>query len=341
MNPEWLRYYFAAKLNSTMEDLDLNFQDFTARVNSDLVGKFVNIASRSAGFLSKRFDGVLSDISGNALLATLRAGAPLIASFYDQREFGKAIREIMALTDQVNGYVDQNKPWELAKQAGQDAQLQEVCTVCLEAFRLLSIYLKPVLPTLVGKVESLLNIAALSWADVANNLGAGHRVAPFVHLMQRVEAPQIASLIQANTDSLQPSAAPQQTPSKNKKAAPEKPMTDAPQTPATIGIEDFTKLDLRMGKVVECKRVEGSTKLLQLTVDLGESEHRNIFSGISAHYSPEQMTGKMVIVVANLAPRKMKFGVSQGMVLCASPADDTSLFVLTADSGALPGMKVS
>jgi methionyl-tRNA synthetase len=344
MNPEWLRYYFAAKLNSTMEDLDLNFQDFTARVNSDLVGKFVNIASRSAGFLSKRFDGVLADVAQNPLLQTIRTGAPAIAGFYDQREFGKAIREIMALTDQVNAYVDQNKPWELARQTEQDTQLQEVCTVCLEAFRLLSIYLKPVLPALVAKVEALFNITALNWNDLGRNLGGGHRVAPFTHLMQRVEAPQIAGLIQANTETLV-ATTPEKTQGKStqkpaEKTA-EKPKLAEHATPTHIGIEDFAKVDLRMGKVLACNRVEGSTKLLQLSVDLGETEPRNIFSGISAHYSPEQMTGKMVIVVANLAPRKMKFGVSQGMVLCASPNDDTSLFVLTADSGALPGMKVS
>ncbi len=345
MNPEWLRYYFAAKLNSTMEDLDLNFQDFTARVNSDLVGKFVNIASRSAGFLSKRFDGVLADVTQNPLLQTIRTGAPAIAGFYEQREFGKAIREIMALTDQVNAYVDQNKPWELARQTGQDTQLQEVCTVCLEAFRLLSIYLKPVLPALVGKVEALFNITSLNWSDLGRSLGAGHRVSPFAHLMQRVEPNQIAALIQANTDTLLAAAPTEKTQGKTTEKSSEKTAEKAKpaeQTaPAHIGIEDFAKVDLRMGKVLECKRVEGSTKLLQLSVDLGEAEPRNIFSGISAHYSPEQMTGKMVIVVANLAPRKMKFGISQGMVLCASPNDDTSLFVLTADSGALPGMKVS
>jgi methionyl-tRNA synthetase len=324
MNPEWLRYYFAAKLNSSMEDLDLNFADFTARINSDLVGKFVNIASRSAGFLSKRFGGELADVSDHALVQTLRAGGAAIAAHFDAREFGKAIRDIMALTDQVNAYVDQNKPWELARQDGQDNALQQVCSVCLESFRILSIYLKPVLPVLVQQVEQLLNVPSLTWADAAQSLPHGHRISAFNHLMQRVDPEQIKALIAANQDSLKASA------SDTAKAVTE-----------FITIEDFNKVDLRMGRVLSCQTVEGSTKLLQLSVDVGEARPRNIFSGISAHYSPDQMTGKMVVVVANLAPRKMKFGISEGMVLCASPEDDSSLFVLSADAGCKPGMKVS
>jgi methionyl-tRNA synthetase len=364
LNPEWLRYYFAAKLNASTEDLDLNFADFTARINSDLVGKYINIASRSAGFISKRFEGRLADTDTHPLIGKLRAGADVIAQHFDAREFGKAIREIMALTDEVNVFVDQNKPWELAKKPGEDAALQQVCSVCLEAFRVLSVYLKPVLPQLAAKVEGLLNVAPLQWSDAQTALPASHVIAPFSHLMQRVDPAQIEALIAANRESLAPAAqgaASTDTPAKQKEAKSSNAKTaghgsaaatvaadgqKSASTPSAadnpfISIDDFARIDLRMGLVLDCKRVEGSTKLLQLTVDLGEEKPRNIFSGISAHYSPEQMSGKMVVVVANLAPRKMKFGVSEGMVLCASPSDDSSLFVLSADAGCKPGMKIS
>ncbi len=347
LNPEWLRYYFAAKLNATMEDLDLNFGDFTARVNSDLVGKYINIASRAAGFLVKRFEGKVKPGFDDPVLHTLRESGAAIANHYDQREYGKAIRDVMALADTVNGYVDTHKPWDLAKQDDKAEALHQVCSVCLEAFRLLTLYLKPVLPALAQQVEAMLGIASLTFTDVHTPLSPATTIAPFKHLMQRVETKQIDGLIEANKASLAPATptAPAST------AATSGPSGKAPSTVAPamatpfISIDDFAKIDLRIGHIQHCEAVEGSTKLLRLTVDLGEDKARNIFSGIAAHYKPEQLMGQYVVVVANLAPRKMKFGISEGMVLCASPNDDASLHVLSADHvmnlGLKAGMKIS
>ncbi len=325
MNPEWLRYYLAAKLNSKVEDVDFNPDDFVARVNADLVGKYINIASRAAGFLSKRFGGQLSadvGVEGLALLDGLRAHKGTIVELYETREFGKALREIMLLADRVNEYVDQNKPWELAKLEGKDQVLQDVCTVCIEAFRLLSIYLKPVLPALVAKVEAFLQVAPMSFADADRTLG-DHRIGGYEHLMQRVDPKLLEALFE-------PPAPPQVVPG-GEELAPE------------IKIDDFAKVDLRIARIVKAELVEGSEKLLRLTLDAGEGRLRNVFSGIRSAYQPEQLEGKLTVMVANLAPRKMKFGVSEGMVLAASHADEKAhpgIFVLEPFPGAQPGMRV-
>ena len=342
MNPEWLRYYFSAKLNSTMEDLDLSFADFTARVNSDLVGKYINIASRSAGFLVKNFDGkVRDDAMQHSLLQELRNQAAAIANHYNDREYGKAIREIMSGADRINAYVDQVKPWELAKSEDKRDELHTACSVCLEAFRLLTLYLKPVLPTLASNAEQLLGVGNLNWGSVNTPLTSATAIQAFKHLMQRVDQKQIDALVEANKQSLTTASA--QAASAQPATAQTAAKAQAPvdSSPETISIDDFTKVDLRIGLVTHCQAVEGSKKLLQLTVDLGEAKPRNIFSGIAAHYTPEKLQGQYVVVVANLAPRKMKFGVSEGMVLCAASDDDSALATLTANGQLSPGMKIS
>ncbi|KND54383.1 Methionyl-tRNA synthetase [Candidatus Paraburkholderia kirkii] len=310
LNPEWLRYYFAAKLNSTMEDIDLNLEDFQARVNSDLVGKYVNIASRAAGFLIKRFDGRVQDSAMNhPLLEQLRATVPHIAGFYEAREYGRALRTTMELADVVNGYVDTAKPWEQAKDPANAAALHETCSVSLEAFRLLSLALKPVLPKLVESVESFLGIAPLVWADAAKPLSSASPINAYKHLTTRVDPKQIEVLLAANRESLQPGAEAAAPAATAKKEA--KPKQDEPDV---ISIDDFAKVDLRVAKIVDCKAVEGSDKLLQLTLDIGEEKTRNVFSGIKSAYQPQDLIGKLTVMVANLAPRKMKFGLSEGMV---------------------------
>ena len=326
LHPEWLRYYIAAKLNSHVEDIEFNPEDFVARVNSDLVGKYINIASRAAGFLARRFDGTLSGdlgVEGSALLETLRAQKAAIVELYEEREFGKALRDIMALADKVNEYVDQHKPWDLAKKEGADAALQDVCSTCIEAFRLLTIYLKPVLPALAKQVEDFLQVPALTFGDVSSALGA-HKIGAYSHLMQRVDTQLLDALFE-------PPAAPVVIPG-GEAIAPE------------IKIDDFAKIDLRIARIVNAEKVEGSDKLLRLTLDVGEGRHRNVFSGISAHFDPATLVGKLTVVVANLAPRKMKFGLSEGMVLAASHADskvDGGLYLLEPGSGALPGMRLN
>ncbi len=328
MNPEWLRYYIAAKLNGRNEDVEFNPEDFMARVNSDLVGKYINIASRAAGFIAKRFDGKLGAITddGVALLALLRAARPAIETLYEERDYAKGLRETMLLADRVNEYVDANKPWELAKQAGMEARLHDVCTVCIETFAMLTAYLKPVLPLLASQVESFLAVAPLTFASVEQPLGAGHTIGNYQHLMQRVDVKQLEALFEAP-------------------AVPE-PASLLPGGEAiapAIGIEDFSKIDLRIAKIVNCEAVEGSTKLLRLTLDAGEGRMRNVFSGIASAYKPEDLIGKLTVLVANLAPRKMKFGISEGMVLAASHADEIAnpgIYVLEPTDGAQPGMRV-
>jgi len=327
MNAEWLRYYIAAKLNARVEDIDFNPDDFAARVNSDLVGKYINIASRAAGFLSKRFDSKLSadlGVEGNVLLDALRAAKDGIERLYEEREFGKAVREVMLLADRVNEYVDQHKPWELAKNDARRAALHDVCSVCIEAFHLLTIYLKPVLPALAARVEHFLRVPPLAFADAANALGA-HTIGGYEHLMQRVDPKLLDAL-------LEPTALPPAAAEPGGEAI-------APE----IGIADFAKIDLRIAKIVEAQYVEGSDKLLQLTLDVGEGKLRSVFSGIKSDYRPEELVGKLTVVVANLAPRKMKFGLSEGMVLAASHADEKTrpgLYVLEPWPGAEPGMRV-
>jgi methionyl-tRNA synthetase len=335
MNPEWLRYYIAAKLNAKVEDVDFNPDDFVARVNADLIGKYVNIASRAAGFIAKRFAGKLSTAWANAddtFLARLRGVAPDIQALYDQREYGKALRAVMEQADIVNAYVDANKPWELAKDSSKDAQLHEVCSRLLEAFRILTIYLKPVLPQLAAQVEQFLNLAPFNWNDIDQTPADGHVINVYAHLMQRVDPKMLDALFDAPA----PNATPTETPAADASDSIEE---LAPE----ISIDDFARIDLRIAKIINCEAVEGSTKLLRLTLDAGEGKTRNVFSGIASAYQPEELVGKLTVMVANLAPRKMKFGISEGMVLAASAKDEKAkpgIYVLNPWPGAEPGMRV-
>ena len=327
LNPEWMRYYIAAKLNSKIEDIDLNLQDFISRVNSDLVGKYVNIAARASGFIAKRFEGRLKDVSGSALLAKLAAESDTIAEQYENREYARALRDIMALADAVNEYVDANKPWELAKQEGQDERLHEVCSELINAFTMLTAYLAPVLPQTAANAARFLNLDAITWANTRETLGE-HAINKYEHLMQRVEQKQVDDLIEANKQSIQTTPAPAAEESKYEKVAEQ------------ASFDDFMKIDMRVAKVLNCEAVEGSTKLLKFDLDFG-FEKRIIFSGIAASYpNPAELNGRMVIAVANFAPRKMaKFGVSEGMILSAATADG-KLKLLDVDAGAQPGDKV-
>ena len=326
LNPEWMRYYIAAKLNSKIEDIDLNLQDFISRVNSDLVGKYVNIAARASGFIAKRFEGRLKDVSGSALLAKLAAESDTIAEQYENREYARALRDIMALADAVNEYVDANKPWELAKQEGQDERLHEVCSELINAFTMLTAYLAPVLPQTAANAARFLNLDAITWANTRETLGE-HAINKYEHLMQRVEQKQVDDLIEANKQSIQTTPAPVED-SKYEKVAEQ------------ASFDDFMKIDMRVAKVLNCEAVEGSTKLLKFDLDFG-FEKRIIFSGIAASYpNPAELNGRMVIAVANFAPRKMaKFGVSEGMILSAATAEG-KLRLLDVDAGAQPGDKV-
>ncbi|HET9207777.1 MAG TPA: methionine--tRNA ligase [Burkholderiaceae bacterium] len=328
LDAQWLRYYIAAKLNARVEDIDFNPEDFVARVNADLVGKYINIASRAAGFLSKRFEGELASdvgVEGRALLDGLRAHSAAVQQLYDEREFGKAVREIMLLADRVNEYVDQHKPWELVKHEAQRAALHDVCTVCIEAFRVLTIYLKPILPALAAQVEAFLRVQPLDFAAAQRALGR-HRIGAYQHLMQRVDPDKLDKLFE-------PPAVPEAA----------APAPGGEPLAAQIGIDDFAKIDLRIARIVLAEAVPGSDKLLKLTLDAGEGRHRTVFSGIKSAYKPEDLTGKFTVVVANLAPRKMKFGVSEGMVLAASHADEKQhpgVYVLEPWPGAAPGLRV-
>jgi methionyl-tRNA synthetase len=335
MNPEWLRYYIAAKLSAKVEDVDFNPDDFVARVNSDLIGKYVNIASRAAGFITKKFDGHVSTewaTANDPFLASLRQVAPEIQVLYDQREFGKALRLIMEQADHINAYVDANKPWVLAKDPAQDAALHEVCSRLLEAFRILTIYLKPVMPQLAAQVETQLNLAPLQWSDVGVPLPHGHRVNPYAHLMQRVDPKMLDALFEPATEAAAADLAIDGAASSEiEELAPE------------IKIDDFIKVDLRIAKIVNCEHVDGSEKLLRLTLDAGEGRMRNVFSGIKSAYQPDELIGKLTVLVANLAPRKMKFGISEGMVLAASAKDEKAnpgIYILNPWPGAEPGMRI-
>lgn len=327
LNPEWMRYYIAAKLNSKIEDIDLNLQDFISRVNSDLVGKYVNIAARASGFIAKRFEGRLKDVADSELLAKLTAQSEAIAECYESREYARALRDIMALADIVNEYVDANKPWELAKQEGQDERLHEVCSELINAFTMLTAYLAPVLPKVAENAAKFLNLEAITWANTRETLGE-HAINKYEHLMQRVEQKQVDDLIEANKQSIAAAAAPAAEESKYEKVAEQ------------ASFDDFMKIDMRVAKVLNCEAVEGSTKLLKFDLDFG-FEKRIIFSGIAASYpNPAELNGRMVIAVANFAPRKMaKFGVSEGMILSAATAEG-KLKLLDVDAGAQPGDKV-
>jgi methionyl-tRNA synthetase len=359
MNPEWLRYYLAAKLSARNEDIDFNADDFMARVNSDLIGKFVNIASRAAGFLTKRFEGRLIqnfDTQGQSLLSEIRAAAPAIAAMYEAREYGKATREIMLLADKVNSYVDANKPWDLAKDAANNEALHQVCSVLVNTFAVLTRYLAPVLPSLASAVQGFVGQNMSDW-DVSQNVVS---IQPYQHLMQRVTPEQLDALFGVVEAASEAPAAPKADKAADKAA--EKAAKSKAAAPAfnlnapggedlapTIGIEDFAKVDLRIAKIVNCEAVEGSTKLLRLTLDAGDKDNagqtrlRNVFSGIASMYQPEQLTGQLTVLVANLAPRKMKFGISEGMVLAASHGDQANnpgIYVLTPWPGATPGMRI-
>ncbi len=330
MNPEWLRYYLAAKLNANVEDIDFNPADFIARVNSDLVGKYVNIASRCAVFLSRRFGGELElTPSSVELLREFQEKAAEIASLYEEREFGKALREVMRLADLANQYVDDNKPWELAKQPGSEQTLKRVCSVAINQFRLLTLYLKPVLPRLSEQAERFLNVAPLRWSDAASLLPAGHRINEYRHLLTRVEDKQLDRLF--DVASVPQPAAPQRHAEKQEREAKEHSVDE-------ISIEEFAKLDLRVAKITKAELVEGADKLVKLTLDVGGAP-RTVFAGIKSAYAPEKLEGRLAVLVANLAPRKMKFGVSEGMILAAS-GEEPGIFLVSPDSGAKPGMRV-
>jgi methionyl-tRNA synthetase len=331
LNPEYLRYYFAAKLGSGVDDIDLNLEDFVARVNSDLVGKVVNIASRCAGFINKRFAGRLADsCSEPGLYEDFVAAGDAIATDYEQREFSHALRKIMALADRANQYIDANKPWVLAKQEGQEQAVQAVCSTGLNLFRVLLTYLQPVLPAMTQAAEDFLNIEPLSWGAIATPL-TGHTINRFQPLMTRVEQEKIDAMLDDSRDSLgsQPVAAP---------AAVATGPLQADPIAASIDYEDFARIDLRIARISKAEHVEGADKLLQLTLDLG-GETRNVFAGIKSAYEPADLEGKLTVMVANLAPRKMRFGVSEGMVLAAGPGGK-ELFILHPDAGAQPGMRV-
>lgn len=337
-NPEYLRYYYAAKLNSTMEDIDLSLEDFVARVNSDLVGKYINIASRTAGFINKRFESQLNPSANNAVVSEIKASANAIAESYAAREYGKALREIMRLADLANGFVADKAPWVMAKQEGQDAALQEVCSDALEMFRLLTLYLKPVLPKLAGEIEQFLNIAPLSWNAVATSLLSQHRINAYEHLITRVDGKQIEAMTEANKENLQ--ATPTPAPHSQQRHAEHQQAASAELAEAEyISIDDFTKVDLRIAKIVNAEHVEGAEKLLKLSLDIGEDKPRQVFAGIKSAYDPATLIGRLTVMVANLAPRKMKFGMSEGMVLAASD-ERGGPFILSPDVGAAAGMKV-
>jgi methionyl-tRNA synthetase len=331
MNPEWLRYYLAAKLNAKVEDIDFSAEDFTARINADLVGKFVNIASRAAGFIAKHFHGELNTAwatDADPFLNNLRGVASEIQALYEGREFGKAVRVIMEQADHINAFVDANKPWLLAKDPANNATLHEVCSRLIEAFRLLTLYLKPILPQVAEQVETWLHIKPMQWSDVTATLPHGHKINTYQYLLTRVEPNVFDALFDA----------PNASPSTSELSS------GIEKIDAEISIDDFSKVDLRIAKIVSCETVDGSDKLLRLTLDIGEGRTRNVFSGIRSAYQPEQLIGKLTVMVANLAPRKMKFGISEGMVLCAAAADlksNPGFYILEPWPGATPGMRIS
>ena len=327
LDPEYLRYYFAAKLGSGVDDIDLNLDDFINRVNADLVGKVVNIASRCAGFINKRCAGKLANaIHDPALWNELSSAADAIAATYQGREYSRTMREIMALADRVNQYIDEHKPWVIAKQPGSDEQLQAVCSMGLNCFRLLVIYLKPVLPVLAEKAEHFLNIPPLAWNDAGSPL-LDHEINKFIPLLTRVEKQDIDAMIEDSKEHLEATDT----------VVRGKPENIDPIGPQ-VGIEDFARIDLRVARIVKAEHVEGADKLLQLTLDIG-ADTRHVFAGIKSAYEPEQLEGRLTIMVANLAPRKMRFGTSEGMVLAAGPGGK-EIFLLSPDSGAAPGMRV-
>jgi len=347
MNPEWLRYYLAAKLNGRNEDIDFNADDFLGRVNSDLIGKYVNIASRSAKFININFDDLLfptevpahfwrQEVAARNELGTSaptrdlqwmsRNVAKDVQSLYEARDYAKAVRLVMELLDYCNEYIDTNKPWVLAKQPDSRERLHAVCTVALNVFKVATVCLKPVLPKVAEAVEAFLRLPKLEWVDAFADLPVGHQIGKYDHLLTRVTSDQLEALFEMP----EPEVA-------------ALPLPGGEAIAPSISIDDFAKIDLRIASIVNCESVEGSTKLLRLTLDVGEGKTRNVFSGIAGAYQPQDLVGKLTVVVANLAPRKMKFGVSEGMVLAASHADPAvaaGIHVLEPWPGAQPGMRV-
>ncbi|AOA57398.1 methionine--tRNA ligase [Acinetobacter larvae] len=338
LNPEYLRYYFASKLSDKVEDSDLNLDDFVQKVNSDLVGKVVNIASRCAKFINKDFANTLAaEVAEPELIQSFIDAGEAIIRAYEQREFSTAIRDIMALADRANQYIDEKKPWALAKQEGQSAQVHAVCSVGINLFRQLAIYLAPVLPKLAAQVQDFLKLERFDFASRQQIL-AKHEIATFQPLMQRVDKKAVDAMVDASKDSLT-----QATTTENSSHKKQKNTQNPAKTPAAtteqIQIDDFLKVDLRVAEVIAANHVEGSDKLLQLTLNAGEAEPRNVLSGIRSQYAAEDLVGKLVVLVANLAPRKMRFGTSNGMVLAAGNGE--GIFIISPDQGAQPGDKVS
>jgi methionyl-tRNA synthetase len=336
LDPEYLRYYFAAKLNERVEDIDLNLDDYVARVNSNLVGKYVNIASRSAGFVTKRFGGRLCTALPDQdliLINELQNAAATIARLYEGRQYSEAVRVIMALADEANEHINETRPWELAKDESRQQRLHELCTTHLNLFRLLTLYLKPILPKLAAQVETFLNIAPLQWAD-AGHILLDHGINPYQHLAKRIESAQIEAMLERNRAQQETPQAEPHSPARHGEAQ----QSEHPAIAETIAFDDFAKVDLRVARIVEAEQVEGADKLLKLTLDLG-GERRTVFAGIKSAYRPEQLQGRLTVMVANLAPRKMRFGVSEGMVLAAGPGG-SEIWLLAPDAGAQPGMKV-
>jgi methionyl-tRNA synthetase len=339
LNPEYLRYYFASKLTSGIVDLDLNLEDFSQKVNADLVGKVVNIASRCASFISKKFDSTLSaDIAEPELLAEFVAQGESIAASFEQREYARAIRDIMALADKANQYIDAKAPWVLAKDETKQLETHQVCSMGINLFRVLMHYLKPVLPAMAAEVEAFLNIE-LRWDNYQNAL-VNHRINTFKALMQRVDPLKVQAMVDASKENLQ-TAEPAKAASTTAAKAEVKTTTDAagyePLAPM-IQFDDFAKLDLRVARIVSAEHVEGADKLVKLQLDLG-FEQRQVFAGIKSAYDPADLVGRLTVMVANLAPRKMRFGMSEGMVMAAGPGG-SEIFLLTPDDGATPGMQV-
>jgi methionyl-tRNA synthetase len=338
LEPEYLRYYLAAKLNDRIEDLDLSFDDYCARINSDLVGKFVNIASRTAGFIHSHFDGQLAaDIDGadRALLKTLQGAAGSIARAYDERRYSEVIRQVMDLADVANAWINDQQPWRRIKEPDERVRVQQVCTTALNAFRLLALYLKPVMPALSAQAEDFLDLPTDRW-DSHAELMLGRRIKPYRHLATRVEMRQIEALIGENQAQAASTGVitPARTASKGAKRS-----GDNPDHYGVISIEDFARVDLRVARIVDAKDVEGADKLLELTLDVGDGETRRVFAGIRTRYAAQDLVGRHTVVVANLAPRKMRFGVSEGMVLAAGPGGK-ELWLIQPDAGARAGMRV-
>lgn len=341
LHPEYLRYYYAAKLNDRIDDIDLNLEDFAQRVNSDMVGKLVNIASRTAGFIAKRFDGKLADgIDNPELLAEFQNAQTTIAEMFEGREYGKAIREVMALADKANAYIADKAPWAMAKQEGLEQQTHEVCSMGIHLFKILMTYLKPVLPEMAANVEAFLN-AELRWDNINTTL-TGHEINKFKALIQRIEPAKIEAMMDATKADLEAEAALNAAAEPKANAADDSDNDELEKEPLadTISFDDFMKVDLRVARIAKAEHVEKAKKLIRLQLDLGGGVTKQVFAGIKSAYTPEELEGRLTVMVANLAPREMKFGTSEGMVVAAGPGKD-EIYILSPDSGAKPGMRIS